>query len=96
VTSGLRKSEYRGGIPTTPILLLRFPDGDVEYRTTRGELPVGALVRARGATWRVRCYVADSAILDAAESPSDGAAGGAIVVPDLLGDKPPTLEILRA
>jgi len=41
----------------TPILLLRFPDGDVEYRSTRGELSVGAVIRSRGAKWRVREYV---------------------------------------
>ena len=36
-------------MPDTPIILLRFPDGDVEYRSTGGELPVGVLVRSRGA-----------------------------------------------
>ena len=97
-----------GTPPSTAILILRFPDGDVEHRTTQGELPIGALVRARGTTWRVKSYSHESAFLEAAEArgdaaagdgdgaagDGDGAAGGPVVLPDPLGDKPLTLEIL--
>jgi hypothetical protein len=58
-----------------PILILRFPDGDVEHRTTQGELPIGALVRARGTTWRVKSYSHESAFLEPAAGQGDGAAG---------------------
>jgi hypothetical protein len=85
----------RCGIPTTPILLLRFPDGDVEYRSTRGELPVGSLVRTRGTLWRVREYNGEAAYLEVAEAPP-GPAGGPVVIPDPLGDTPLTLEIVPA
>jgi len=81
-------------IPSTPILILRFPDGDVEYRSTRGELPVGTLIRARGTLWRVRRYDGDAAFLEEAE-PQPGSAGAPIVIPDPLGgDTPLTLEVL--
>jgi hypothetical protein len=79
-------------IPTTPILMLRFPDGDVEYRTTQGELPVWALVRARGALWRVQGYVKQAAVL--ASFDGDGAPGQPLVRPDPLGDTPLILEIM--
>jgi hypothetical protein len=77
-------------------MILRFPDGDVEYRSTRGELPTGALVRARGTTWRVRSFTGRVALLESAEQPvdGDGAAGGPVVIPTPLGDQPLTLEIL--
>jgi len=84
-------------MPTTPILALRFPDGEVEFRSTRGDLPIGAQVRARGCLWRVREYTANgAAILESAESPGEGAAGGPVVVPGPLGDTPLTVEILAA
>ena len=87
------------GIPTTPILLLRFPDGDVEYRTTRGELPLGALIRSRGPTWRIRRYDGETAFLEPAEdgtgaASAAGASGGAGVLPLTLGDEPLTVEVL--
>ncbi len=82
-------------IPTTPILILRFPDGDVEYRSTRGEFPIGTLVRSRGSLWRIRQHTeSGAAILESAEEPTQGAAGGPVVIPDPLGDKPLILEIL--
>lgn len=82
-------------MPETPILALRFPDGVVEYRSTRGELPIGAKVRARGALWRVREYTENgAAILESAESPVEGAPGGPRVNPSPLGDTPLTLEVL--
>ena len=83
-------------MPDTPILILRFPDGDVEWRSTRGELPVGAKVRARGTVWRIREYAeGGAAILESAEVPVEGAAGGALANP--LGfDEPLTVEILAA
>jgi hypothetical protein len=81
-------------IPTTPILILRFPDGDVEHRTTRGELPIGAAVRARGTLWRVKGYRASAAILEPADSSSNGAPGQPLVTPDALGDTTMTVEIM--
>ena len=80
--------------PTTSILTLRFPDGDVEHRFTRGELPIGALVRSRGNLWRISQYVGPVAFLEAAEEPVDGAPGGPLVLPSPFGDTPLTLEVL--
>ena len=87
--------EYAVGIPTTPILLLRFPDGDVEYRSTRGELPVGTRVRARGSEWRIARYQGTSAYLEPLDDAS-GAPGSPLATPLGLGDDPLTLEILSA
>ena len=85
-------------IPTTPIHVLRFPDGDFEYRSTRGELPVGTLLRARGSLWRVRRFEGNSAFLESAEASVDvethGGPSGPLVIPDPLGDKPLTLEVI--
>ena len=50
-------------IPTPPILILRFPDGAVEYRSTRGEVPIGTLVRSRGSLWRVRQHTESGAAI---------------------------------
>jgi hypothetical protein len=87
--------EYAVYIPATPILTLRFPDGDVEYRSTRGELPIGALVCSRGSLWRVRAHTqTGAAILEPAEPPAEGAPGGPVVIPSALADTPLTLEIL--
>ena len=76
--------EYAVDIPTTPILLLRFPDGDVEYRSTRGELPVGTRVRARGSEWRIARYQGTCAYLEALVNPS-GAPGSPPATPIGLG-----------
>ena len=82
-------------MPDTPILVLRFPDGDVEWRSTRGELPIGARVRARGCLWRIREY-ADSgaAILESADVDGVGTAGSPAVNPSPIGDEPLTVEVL--
>lgn len=87
--------EYSVGIPTTPILLLRFPDGDVEYRSTRGELPVGAVIRSRGSMWRIQRYERTTAFLEPVDDPA-GAPPGPTLSPTGLGDEPLTVEILSA
>lgn len=84
-------------MPDTPILILRFPDGDVEYRSTRGDLPIGAQVRSRGCLWRIREFTATgAAILEAAEVPGQGTPGGRMVNPTPIGDEPLTVEVLAA
>jgi len=86
-------------MPGTPILVLRFPDGDAEYRSTRAELPLGALVRARG-RWRVRSYEEGAAVVELDAPSSQDAVGGAAAGPSFsalptpLGDTPLTLEVL--
>ena len=80
--------------PSTAILILRFPDGDVQHRTTRAELPIGARVRTRGTDWRVRTYDESGAAILEAVPAATGAAGGPVVIPDALGDKPLTVEVL--
>ena len=67
------------------ILRLRFPDGDVELRWNTAELPVGVLVRSRGALWRVSRYEGGAVILEPA-SPKDQAQHGPVVKPTPLGD----------
>ena len=67
------------------ILRLRFPDGDVELRWNTGELPVGVLVRSRGALWRVSRHEPGTVILEPA-SPQDRARYGPVVKPTPLGD----------
>lgn len=77
------------------VLLLRFPDGDVEYRSTLADIVEGAQVRARGTSWRVRSINGLTVTLEAVETAApDGAPAGPVIVPDPLGDKPLTLEIL--
>ena len=78
-------------IPTTPILLLRFPDGEVEWRSTRGELPIGTLLRSRGALWRVRDFDGEAVLLEEA-SADDQFMHGPVVKPSPLGDEPTLLE----
>ena len=68
-----------------PTLTLRFPDGEVEYRMSAIELPVGVLVRSRGALWRVSRYEGGAVILEPA-SPGDQARHGPVVRPTPLGD----------
>jgi hypothetical protein len=85
--------DYSRQIPKTPIFILRFPDGDVEYRSTRGELPIGTVIRARGALWRIRAYDGGAAMLETHE-PAEGAVGGSVKLPDPFDDKPLTLEVL--
>jgi hypothetical protein len=68
------------------ILTLRFPDGDVELRWNAGELPVGVLVRSRGALWRVSRYDEGGAVILEPASPEDQAYHGPVVKPTPLGD----------
>ena len=68
-----------------PILRLRFPDGEVEIRWTNKDLPVGVLVRSRGALWRVSSREGQTVMLEAA-SPADQARHGPVVKPTPLGD----------
>jgi hypothetical protein len=67
------------------ILRLRFPDGEVEIRWNSGELPVGVLVRSRGALWRVGRHETGAVFLEPA-SPENQAAHGPVVKPTPLGD----------
>lgn len=84
-------------MPDTPILILRFPDGDVEWRSTRSELPVGAKVRARGTLWRIREYAeAGAAVLEVFEVPGQATPGNRTINPHPIGDKPMTVEVLAA
>jgi hypothetical protein len=79
------------------VLLLRFPDGDVEYRSAAAlaEIVEGSRVRARGTSWRVRSINGLTVTLEAVDTVApDGASAGPVVIPDPLGDKPLTLEIL--
>jgi len=82
-------------IPSTPITLLRFPDGESEWRSTRGELPIGTLVRSRGALWRVRDYDGDALLLEEASLEAQ-ALHGPVVRPSPLGDEPTLLEAVTA
>lgn len=75
------------------ILRLRFPDGDVELRWTSNELPVGALVRSRGALWRVRRQEHEAVVLEPA-SPEDQARYGPVIKPTPLGDESILLETI--
>jgi hypothetical protein len=78
---------------STQIVILRFPDGDAEWRTTRGELPIGTLVRSRGALWRVRAYEGHAVFL-APASPEDQAMHGPVTKPSPLGDEQILLETI--
>ena len=75
------------------ILRLRFPDGEVEIRWTSKELPVGVLVRSRGAVWRVSRREEGAVILEAA-SPEEQGSHGPVVKPTPLGDDPIILETI--
>jgi hypothetical protein len=68
------------------ILRLRFPDGEVEIRWTSNKLPVGVLVRSRGALWRVSSGDEHTVVLEPA-SPEDQAQHGPVVKPTPLGDE---------
>ena len=57
------------------VLLLRFPDGDVEYRSTLADIVEGTRVRARGTSWRVRSINGLTVTLEAVEADApDGAS----------------------
>ena len=81
------------GIAHTSILRLRFPDGEVEIRWTSNKLPVGVLVRSRGALWRVSRSDGDAVILEPA-SVEDQAAHGPVVKPAPLGEESVFLETI--
>jgi len=75
------------------LLRLRFPDGDVEIRWNTGELPVGVLVRSRGALWRVGRYEGGAVVLEPA-SPENQAPHGPVVKPTPIGDDSILLETI--
>jgi hypothetical protein len=71
--------------PEQSVLRLRFPDGDVEIRWTTQRLPVGVLVRSRGAVWVVKSSKGDTVELEVAP-PEVQAQHGPVVKPTVLGD----------
>jgi hypothetical protein len=75
------------------ILRLRFPDGEVEIRWGSKDLPVGVLVRSRGAVWRVSRHEEGTVILEAASLEAQ-ASHGPVVKPAPLGDEPIFLETI--
>jgi len=77
----------------TKIILLRFPDGDVEYRSSGSDLPIGVLVRSRGALWRVRAHERGAVILVEA-SLEDQASHGPVTAPTPLGERQVLLETI--
>lgn len=79
--------------PSTPIVTLRFPDGDVEHRSKRGELPIGTLIRSRGTHWRVTAFSGVIALLEPADPPA-GPAGAPTTIPTPFGDDTPTVEVM--
>ena len=81
------------GTAQPSILRLRFPDGDVEIRWTTKKLPIGVLVRSRGALWRVSSSDGDTVILEPA-SVEDQAAHGPVTKPTPLGEDSVFLEAI--
>jgi hypothetical protein len=81
------------GTAQPSILRLRFPDGDVELRWTSNKLPVGVLVRSRGALWRVRSSDGETVILEPAAA-EDQAAHGPVTKPTPLGEDSVFLETI--
>jgi len=81
------------GTPAPSLLRLRFPDGDVELRWTTNELPVGILVRSRGALWRVSRHDRGWIVLEPA-SAEDQAQHGPVVKPSPLGEDSVFLETI--
>lgn len=75
------------------ILRLRFPDGDVELRWSNNDLPVGVLVRSRGALWRVSSSDGHAVVLQPA-SREDQAAHGPVTKPSPLGEGSVLLETI--
>ena len=77
------------------LLRLRFPDGDVEIRWNTVQLPVGVLVRSRGALWRVKRRDDDGgAVILEAASHEDQAQHGPVVKPSPLGEDSVLLETI--
>jgi hypothetical protein len=81
------------GTAAQSILRLRFPDGDVEIRGTDIELPVGVLVRSRGAVWVVKESRDGSVLLEPAPTEVQ-AQHGPVVKPDSLGEDSVFLEAI--
>lgn len=81
------------GTAQPSILRLRFPDGEVEIRWTSKQLPVGVLVRSRGALWRVSSSDGSAVVLQPA-SREDQAAHGPVIKPTLLGEGSVLLETI--
>jgi hypothetical protein len=81
------------GKPEQSMLRLRFPDGDVEIRWSAEELPVGVLVRSRGALWRVKSSHANAVVLEPAP-PEVQAQHGPVVKPTPLGEDSVLLETI--
>jgi hypothetical protein len=83
-------------VPTTPIRRVRFPDGDVEYRSTRGELAVGMLLRSRGVLWRVTGYDGDTVIVVQASADEEPGFPPGIdeTLPYPLGIEAPVFEVM--
>lgn len=81
------------GTSGASILRLRFPDGNVEIRWTKTKLPVGVLVRSRGALWRVSEADDHSVVLEPA-SVEDQAQHGPVVKPTPLGEDSVFLETI--
>ena len=79
---------------STELLRLRFPDGDVDIRWNTPQLPVGVLVRSRGALWRVKSYDEGGAVCLEAASPEDQAQHGPAVKPSPLGEDSVLLETI--
>jgi hypothetical protein len=71
--------------PPQTVLRLRFPDGDVEIRWATQDLPVGVLVRSRGAVWRVKSSSNGSVALEPAP-PEIQAQHGPVIKPTPLGE----------
>jgi hypothetical protein len=78
------------------ILRLRFPDGDVELRWNTYPLPVGVLVRSRGALWRVSRHDDRGAVILEVASPEGSAQYGPVVKPTPLGEESILLETIVA
>jgi hypothetical protein len=83
-----------GNTTQLSILKLRFPDGDVEIRWNSYQLPVGVLVRSRGALWRVSRYDDRGAVILDVASPEDQAQYGPVVKPTPLGGESILLETI--
>lgn len=80
-------------MPGTPVVRIRFPDGEIEYRTTRGQLEVGTRINSRGVIWRVTGYDRHTVLVERADAPRAAPPIGE-TLPLPLGVEPPTVEIL--
>jgi hypothetical protein len=80
-------------MPQTPIHRVRFPDGDVEYRSTRGDLTVGSVISSRGVRWRVVGYDGATVLVERA-GPGPSSAGIDETLPYPLGVEPPRIDVM--